>query len=76
MMSQSDGAQPLLRARGVHKSFGPVEVLKGIDLDVHQGQVVALIGASGSGKTTFIRCLNHLEDIQGGTIRVLSLIHI
>lgn len=68
MMSQSDGAQPLLRARGVHKSFGPVEVLKGIDLDVHQGQVVALIGASGSGKTTFLRCVNLLEEHDGGEI--------
>ncbi len=61
---------PLLRARNVHKSFGAVEVLKGIDLDVNRGNVVALIGASGSGKTTFLRCVNMLEDYQQGIIAV------
>lgn len=60
----------LLRARNVHKSFGKVEVLKGIDLDVNRGEVVALIGASGSGKTTFLRCINVLEEYQQGTIEV------
>jgi polar amino acid transport system ATP-binding protein len=60
--------QVLLRARGVRKSFGKVEVLKGIDLDVRQGQVVSLIGASGSGKTTFLRCVNLLEEHDGGEI--------
>ena len=54
----------------VHKAFGELEILKGVTLEVRRGEVVVLIGASGSGKTTFIRCLNHLEDIQGGTIRV------
>ncbi|MCO6705216.1 ATP-binding cassette domain-containing protein, partial [Streptomyces sp. CHB9.2] len=49
---------------------GELEILKGVSLEVRRGEVVVLIGASGSGKTTFIRCLNHLEDIQGGTIRV------
>ena len=58
----------ILSARDIHKSFGSVEVLKGIDLDVHQGQVVALIGASGSGKTTFLRCVNLLEEHDGGEI--------
>ena len=60
--------KPLLAARGVQKSFGQVAVLKGIDLDVHQGQVVSLIGASGSGKTTFLRCVNLLEEHDGGEI--------
>ncbi|MBO1077626.1 amino acid ABC transporter ATP-binding protein [Roseomonas haemaphysalidis] len=60
--------QVLLRARGVRKSFGSVEVLKGIDLDVRQGQVVSLIGASGSGKTTFLRCVNLLEEHDAGDI--------
>jgi polar amino acid transport system ATP-binding protein len=60
--------QALLAARGVHKSFGKVEVLKGIDLDVYQGQVVSLIGASGSGKTTFLRCVNLLEEHDDGDI--------
>jgi ABC-type polar amino acid transport system ATPase subunit len=62
--------EPLLRARDVHKSFGKVEVLKGVDLDVAQGQVVALIGASGSGKTTFLRCINRLEEYERGEIRI------
>jgi ABC-type polar amino acid transport system ATPase subunit len=56
----------LLRAHNIHKQFGTVEVLKGIDLDVQRGEVVALIGASGSGKTTFLRCVNMLEDFQQG----------
>ncbi|MDB5369319.1 MAG: amino acid transporter ATP-binding protein [Roseomonas sp.] len=60
--------QVLLAARGVRKSFGEVEVLKGIDLDVRQGQVVSLIGASGSGKTTFLRCVNLLEEHDHGDI--------
>ncbi|WP_191060703.1 amino acid ABC transporter ATP-binding protein [Geminicoccus harenae] len=60
----------LLQARGVTKSFGDLEILKGIDLDVRQGQVVALIGASGSGKTTFLRCINLLEEYERGEIRL------
>jgi polar amino acid transport system ATP-binding protein len=59
---------PLLQATNVHKRFQKLEVLKGIDLDVRQGEVVALIGASGSGKTTFLRCINLLEDYQEGEI--------
>jgi polar amino acid transport system ATP-binding protein len=58
----------LLRARNIHKSFGRTEVLKGIDLEVAQGSVVALIGASGSGKTTFLRCINVLEEFEQGQI--------
>ncbi|MCB2053689.1 MAG: amino acid ABC transporter ATP-binding protein [Geminicoccaceae bacterium] len=59
---------PLLEARDVHKKYGQLEVLKGIDIDVEQGQVVALIGASGSGKTTFLRCINLLEEYHQGHI--------
>jgi ABC-type polar amino acid transport system ATPase subunit len=59
---------PLLRIAGLHKRFAEVEVLKGIDLDVAQGEVVALIGASGSGKTTTLRCINVLEEFEQGTI--------
>lgn len=59
---------PLLRAVNIHKRFDAVEVLKGIDLDVEQGQVVSLIGASGSGKTTLLRCVNLLEEYQVGEI--------
>ena len=54
----------------VHKSFGPVEVLKGVSLTVERGQVVALIGRSGSGKSTLLRCMNGLEPFQSGRIEV------
>ena len=57
-------------AQGVEKCFGKLQVLKGIDLTVRKGEVVVIVGASGSGKTTFIRCLNHLEKIEKGRIEV------
>ena len=60
----------LVRARGVHKAFGPLEVLKGIDLDVAAGEVVVILGPSGSGKSTFLRCINHLETIDQGFVEV------
>ena len=60
----------IIDAQDIHKSFGELEILKGVSLQVRRGEVVVLIGASGSGKTTFIRCINLLEDIQGGRIRV------
>jgi polar amino acid transport system ATP-binding protein len=60
----------MVQAQGVHKSYGHLEVLKGIDLEVGAGEVVCLIGPSGSGKSTFLRCINHLETIQAGAIRV------
>jgi len=60
----------LLRATDVHKRFGEIEVLKGIDLEVEQGEVVALIGSSGSGKTTFLRCINRLEEYEQGLITI------
>ncbi|MFG2906079.1 amino acid ABC transporter ATP-binding protein [Kitasatospora sp. NPDC048286] len=60
----------MVRAENVHKSYGPVEVLKGIDLEVEQGEVFCLIGPSGSGKSTFLRCINHLEKINGGRLWV------
>ena len=59
-----------VHARGVRKSFGPVEVLHGIDLEVAAGEVVCLLGPSGSGKSTFLRCVNHLESINGGELEV------
>jgi polar amino acid transport system ATP-binding protein len=58
----------MLRADAVRKSFGDHEVLKGISLDVAEGEVVCLIGASGSGKSTFLRCLNLLEEVDDGDI--------
>jgi polar amino acid transport system ATP-binding protein len=61
-------AGPVLDIRGVTKSFGPREVLKGIDLAVSEHQAVALIGASGSGKSTLLRCVDLLEDIDDGDV--------
>ncbi|MGW6172123.1 amino acid ABC transporter ATP-binding protein [Arthrobacter sp. NPDC055138] len=61
---------PIVSAQGVRKSFGQVEVLKGISLDVQAGQVACLLGPSGSGKSTFLRCINHLEKIDGGQLWV------
>jgi polar amino acid transport system ATP-binding protein len=61
---------PIVSAQGVRKSFGHVEVLKGISLDVQAGQVACLLGPSGSGKSTFLRCINHLEKIDGGQLWV------
>ena len=61
---------PMIRAVDVHKRFGPVEVLKGVSLDVGKGEVIAVIGPSGSGKSTFLRCLIHLETVHRGTIQI------
>jgi polar amino acid transport system ATP-binding protein len=60
----------MVKAEGVHKSFGRLEVLKGVSLDVAPGEVTCILGPSGSGKTTFIRCINHLEKIDGGRLWV------
>ena len=62
--------QPLISIRDVHKSFGELEVLKGITLDVKQGEVICIIGPSGSGKSTLIRCINALNTINSGSIKV------
>ncbi|MFD3538478.1 amino acid ABC transporter ATP-binding protein [Streptomyces sp. NPDC058662] len=60
----------MVRAEGVTKNYGKLDVLKGIDLTVERGQVCCLLGPSGSGKSTFLRCINHLERINGGTLTV------
>ncbi|KAB0265949.1 amino acid ABC transporter ATP-binding protein [Microvirga brassicacearum] len=59
---------PLLEIRGLRKQFGTVEVLKGVDLALNKREVVSIIGSSGSGKTTLLRCVNLLEEFQGGDI--------
>ena len=63
-------ATPALELEGIHKSFGKLEVLRGIDLTLAEHEVVCLIGASGSGKSTLLRCVNLLEPIDAGRIVV------
>jgi ABC-type polar amino acid transport system ATPase subunit len=60
----------MIRIEGLHKNFGPLEVLKGIDLHIRPGEVLVIIGPSGSGKSTLLRCINLLEDISSGTVIV------
>ncbi|WP_436772947.1 amino acid ABC transporter ATP-binding protein [Yinghuangia sp. YIM S09857] len=66
----SAATQPMVLAEDVHKSFGAVEVLKGIDLQVRPREVFCIVGPSGSGKSTFLRCINHLEKINAGRLWV------
>ncbi|MFM2476126.1 amino acid ABC transporter ATP-binding protein [Celerinatantimonas sp. MCCC 1A17872] len=61
---------PLISISDLHKSYGDINVLKGIDLDIARGEVVVIIGPSGSGKSTFLRCCNGLEKAQQGNIRI------
>lgn len=71
MAAMSDAyTGPMVQATKVHKSFGRLEVLKGIDITLDKGEVMCLLGQSGSGKSTFLRCVNHLERIDSGRIRV------
>lgn len=60
----------MIEIRSVRKRFGNIEILKGIDLDINKGELVCLLGASGSGKSTLLQCINGLEPIQGGHIKV------
>jgi len=62
--------QPMVSIKDVHKSFGDLEVLKGVSMDVMKGECICIIGPSGSGKSTLIRCVNALNDIQKGSIEV------
>jgi len=68
-MGKSD-TEVKISVKGLKKSFGDNEVLKGLDVDIKSGEVVCVIGPSGSGKSTFLRCLNRLEDITAGSVRV------
>jgi octopine/nopaline transport system ATP-binding protein len=67
-MSQQSAAA--ITVRGLRKSFGPVEVLKGIDLTAREGEVISILGSSGSGKSTMLRCINMLETPDAGDITV------
>ncbi len=64
--------QPVVEIKNIHKSFGNLEVLKGVDFSVTEGEVVTLIGKSGSGKSTLLRCINLLEKPDSGTIKVFG----
>src|SRR5512139_3464942 len=66
-MTEND---PIIKCRGVEKWYGHFQALKGVDMDVHKGEVIVVFGPSGSGKSTFIRTLNRLEEHQKGTIVV------
>ena len=66
-------SEPVVRVQGLHKSFGDLEVLKGIDMEIGVGEVVVVFGRSGSGKSTFLRCINFLEDPDQGTVEVAGI---
>jgi ABC-type polar amino acid transport system ATPase subunit len=67
------GGESVVKVRGLHKRFGALEVLRGVDMDVRQGEVVVIFGRSGSGKSTLLRCINFLEDPTEGTIEVAGI---
>jgi polar amino acid transport system ATP-binding protein len=69
-MNSSSGANQAVRVEDLHKSFGSLEVLKGVSLDARDGDVISIIGASGSGKSTFLRCINLLELPSAGKIEI------
>ena len=69
-MIARDNNEIKIKVNGLKKSFGKLEVLRGIDAEIHAGEVICVIGPSGSGKSTFLRCLNRLEEISGGEIIV------
>jgi polar amino acid transport system ATP-binding protein len=71
-MTGPDIMTPAVAIRDVHKSYGEIEVLKGVSLDVAKGEVVCIIGPSGSGKSTLIRCVNALTPFERGSIRVMG----
>jgi ABC-type polar amino acid transport system ATPase subunit len=68
----TDG-RPVVLVEGLHKSFGSLEVLRGIDMEVQKGEVVVIFGRSGSGKSTLLRCVNFLEDPTSGSVEVAGI---
>jgi ABC-type polar amino acid transport system ATPase subunit len=69
-MNGTKTKDPMIRVRGLHKFFGPLHVIQGVDLDVAPAEVVVIIGPSGGGKSTFLRCLNFLEEPSAGSIEI------
>ena len=63
----------MIKLENIHKSFGKMDVLKGIDLEVNKGDIISILGPSGSGKTTLLRCINFLEKANEGTIVIDNL---
>ena len=72
MMINSKTELPIISVRGLIKNFGPVKVLKGLDLDVRCSEILGVVGASGGGKSVLLRCIIGLEEIQGGTIEIMG----
>ena len=70
MTAIENGEKPIVKVRGLHKYFGPAHIIKGVDLDVKPGEAAVIIGPSGGGKSTFLRCLNFLEEPSAGTIEI------
>lgn len=70
MIGTESSEKPIIKVRGLHKHFGPVHIIKGVNLDVRPSEVVVIMGPSGGGKSTFLRCLNFLEEPSSGTIEI------
>lgn len=66
----------MIEIKNIHKSFGQLEVLKGIDLEIKKGEIVSIVGPSGAGKTTLLQIIGTLDKPNEGEVVILSLIHI
>ncbi|CAA9343605.1 MAG: Phosphate transport ATP-binding protein PstB [uncultured Nocardioidaceae bacterium] len=73
MTAMEDRSDLVVRVSGLRKAYGHHEVLRGVDLDLHQGEVIVIFGRSGSGKSTLLRCVNFLEDPTQGTIEIAGM---
>ena len=73
MTASESYKKPIIKVRNLHKYFGDTHIIKGVDLDIRSGEVFVIIGPSGGGKSTFLRCLNFLEESSAGTIEVAGI---